>query len=80
MTRPVVDRFIHTSTAKPVEGLIVLCADQSNVGRLLGFCRYYGMHVVPCRPSMPQKVYSTGSSWVTSGPTALKGRRTFRKA
>jgi transposase len=43
--------------------------------KLADFCRHYGMHVVPCRPSMPQHKGKVERGVAYLRDNALKGRR-----
>jgi len=43
--------------------------------KLADFCRHYGMHVVPCRPSMPQHKGKVERGVAYVRTNALKGRR-----
>lgn len=43
--------------------------------KLADFCRHYGMHVMPCRPSMPQRKGKIERGVAYLRTNALKGRR-----
>jgi transposase len=43
--------------------------------KLADFCRHYGMHVMPCRPSMPQHKGKIERGVAYLRTNALKGRR-----